>query len=192
MAPISFSRGTVSAVVIAPDIVDFEWDNGCSSNTFRESANGYLRGSTLLVRMNSDDAKLEVACEVRDDTPTMTFIITQIHGMHTGLTSYDDRNIDAHKLHHDAALRERMKLDRSDRMTRERWAGEKTYTDFECIVVVTEMLRTLRPGWNVVFDVPPAGDDARPLLNSVLGSHITLLMEGVTLAKLGVQRMVYM
>lgn len=180
----AFNRGTVSAVVLASDMVDFGWDNGCASNTFHEFAYGYLRGSTFLMRMNSDDAKLEVACEVRINIPETTFNITEIHGLYTGLTSFDDKNIDSHMLRHDAALRERM--------TRERWAGEKAFTDFECINVVTEMLRTLRPGWTVVFDVTPAGNDARPLLNSVLGSHITLLMEGVTLAKLGVQRMMYM
>lgn len=184
MAPLPLNnRGTVSVVVLGPDIVDFQWNNGCSS--FRqEIAHGFLRGSTLLLRMNSDDAKIEIACELRENSENSVFNVTEVHGLHTGLTSIDDRMIDLHMLQLDAALRERM--------TRERWAGEKTFTDFECINVVTDMLRTLRPGWTVVFDEAPTGRDARPLLTLVLGSHITVLQDVATHVVEGRQRMVYM
>lgn len=178
------NRGTVSVVVLGPDVVDFEWNNGCSSSFLQEVAYGFLRGSTFLLRMNSDDAKIEIACVVRENSVSSTYNITEVHGLHTGLTSIDDSIIDSHMLQHDAALRERM--------TRERWAGERTFTDFECINVVTDMLRTLHPGWSVVFDESAAGRDARPLLTSVLGSHITLLQEGVTHVVAGTRRMLYM
>lgn len=178
------NMGTVSLVVIGPDIVNFEWTNGCVG-PFAEQAHAFLRGSTFLLRVNNEDAKVEIAFELRECVDASRIIVTEAHGFLTGLTTSDDRCVDSHMLQHDAALRQRMTL--------EGWAGERTTTDFRCIDIVTEMLRTLRPGWSVAFDQTSPGADACPLLYSVLGSHITLLQEGgLTHMQTGARRMLYL
>lgn len=175
--------GTVTVLVLGPDVVDFEWNNG-ESYAFAVWAHGYLRGFTFLLRINDEDCKVDLACNLRQGMDVYEFHITESHGTHSGLTSSDDRMIDSHMLLHDDRLRLRMQT--------EKWAGEKTFTHFECIRVVSKMLKAMSPGWSVIFDETPAGADSCPLLSSVLESHITLLQVGVTHATPGVRRMVYM
>lgn len=156
----SSRRGTVSVVVMATDVVDFEWNNGCNDPCFHDSALGFLRGSTMFLRMNDDDTKVDIACQIYPDARHKTFCITDVHGLHTGLVSDDDRFLDASML-----------------------------LQGECPRVLDSMLRTLRPGW--VVEVTDRSFDARPLLNQVLASHITLLVDGVTHVHRGARRMAY-
>lgn len=168
---------------MAPDIVDFEWNNTCG-DPFHERALGYLRGNTMFLRISDDDTKIDIACEIDSDEERSTFRVTDVCGFHTGISSSDDRNIDSQMLRHDADLRI------SARGTRSAWTGRTAHTHFECLRVLSSMLRTLRPGW--VVKVTEANVDARALLVSVLASHITLLVDGVTHLQRGGRRMVYM
>lgn len=177
------NTGTVSLVVLGHQVVDFEWNNACCRDRLPEWAHGFLRGSTVLLRISDEDNKIDVACGVHEDRANSCFHITEAHGLHTGITSSEDRAVDSHMLQEDADLRGRANQ-----------AGRRSHTHFECVQVVSEMLRTYRPGWTVIFSESGPGADARPLLNSVLASHITLLMEGVTHVEQpwGKRRMVYM
>lgn len=174
-------KGTVSLVILGHEVVDFEWNNGCSGS-FHEWAYGYLRGSMFFLRMNDEDTKIDIACRIKDEGSV--FSIREVHGMHTGMTKSEDRCIDLHMLQEDADLRRRFQ--------RNTWAGEHLHTHFECILVVTDMLKTMRIGSRVSIKESTVEVDARPLLNSAMAGHITLLMAGVTHAERGVRRMVYM
>lgn len=175
---------TVSIVVLGPEVVDFQWNNGgCSASSY-EDAHGYLRGDLLFLRMNDEDTKIDIACRVLLDKEASTFCITDVHGLHTGMTLGEDRIIDMPMLQYDVDIRRLV--------TKVNWAGETTNTHFQCIHVISEMLRTQRPGWSVAFKAHLANSDACPLLNCVLASHITLIMEGVTHVRPGLRQMVYM
>lgn len=176
-------QGRVTVMVLGPDVVDFEWNNG-KEYTFAVWAYGYLRGSTFLLRMSDQDNKIDLAFQLLQGKDSWEFHITKAHGIHTGLTPSEDLMIDLHMLVHDDRLRLRMKTNK--------WAGEKTFTHFECTHVVSKMLQAMHPGWSVVVDETVDESDARPLLCKVLESHITLLLDGVTHVEHGLRRMVYM
>lgn len=182
-------RESVCAFVLGPDVVNFGWNNGESCAQTAVWAQGYMRGSQLFLRMCDDDCDVNLVCKVTSvhvrGGAGPGFRITAAHGLHRGLTLSEDRVIDSNMLLHDARLR------RAKR--NEGWAGRvETSTHFECIHVVSLMLRTLRPWSSVVFDDLPADAGSRPILTSIVGTHITLLMEGDTHAVSGVKRMVYM
>lgn len=179
-------RDIVSLVVIGHEIVDFEWNNG-SSGPFHERAQGYLRGDCFFIRMIDEDTKIDIACRLSVNTQDTMIYIEEVHGLFTGMTSSEDMYVNLHMLKSDSDLRNIMTCKRVCRSV-----GARTHTHFDCLHVLGQMLRTLYFGYTIVWGESDEVTDARTLLNSVLGHHITLLSDGATHLARGVRRMVYM
>lgn len=135
----------VSAFLLADGTVDFEWHDPQSDPSWM-SADGFLRGAELFVRMMDEDNEITIACEVIQCRTTSTFYIGAVFGYHLGLTlDCDTDRIDSFLLKYDSDIRSGRKIG----VDRPEWGVISTRID--CVHVISSMLRTLQLGWKVCF-----------------------------------------